>query len=119
MDEETKQDAGQDGPANQVTVRGRLTADPVARTLPSGAQIVTVRVSVPREQTVMTRGSRQTTDWFDCTAWSSASRRRVSSWVEDDQVELTGALRRRHYRQGDGGGSRIDIEVLSAKRLSS
>jgi single-strand DNA-binding protein len=103
--------------ANTARLRGRLGADPVPRTLPSGAEIVTFRVIMSREATVMTRGSRQKSDWVDCTAWSSAARRRVTSWAMGDIVEVEGALRRRHYRDGGGtGSSRLEVEMLAGRR---
>lgn len=52
-------DAEPDTAANLVRLRGRLGADPTERILPSGAAIVSFRVVVAREATVMTRGSRQ------------------------------------------------------------
>lgn len=103
--------------ANTVRIKGRLGADPTVRTLPSGADIVSFRVVITREATVMTRGSRQKSDWVDCTAWSSPTRRRAAGWRCGDVVEIEGALRRRHYRVGDTSGSRVEIEMLGGRRI--
>lgn len=105
------------GSANAVRIRGRLGADPTARTLPSGADIVSFRVVITREATVMTRGSRQKSDWVDCTAWSSPTRRRAAVWRSGDVVEVVGSLRRRHYRAGETSGSRVEIEMLDGRRV--
>ena len=101
---------------NTVALRGRVSSAPVDRELPSGLVISTFRVSVPRARTAMTTGSTQTSDWVDCTAWSARSRRSVASWEVGDRVELTGSLRRRFYRSGEGASTRLEVEVTSARR---
>lgn len=111
-DRENTEDTG----TNRVVLRGRVTREPEARELPSGTTISTFRISVPREATVMTRGSRQPSDWFDCTTWSARSRQRVAKWQVGDEVEVVGAVRRRHVRTAAGGTSMVDIEVLEARR---
>jgi len=106
-----------DSADNAVLLRGRVTTAPVARELPSGTVISVFRISVPRARTSMTAGSTQAVDWVDCTAWSARCRRTVSGWEVGDHVELTGALRRRFVRAGPGS-TRLEVEVLSARRAS-
>jgi single-strand DNA-binding protein len=101
---------------NVVELRGRVSSAPTERELPSGAMITTVRVSVARARTPMTSGSTQTSDWFDCVAWTARNRRSVGGWAVGDQVEVTGALRRRFFRDGDTASTRLEVEVLSARR---
>ncbi len=101
---------------NTVELRGRISSAPVERELPSGTVITTFRLSVPRAKTPMTAGSAQSVDWVDCAAWSARCRRTVGGWVSGDEVEVTGALRRRHFRAGDASTSRLEVEVLSARR---
>jgi single-strand DNA-binding protein len=101
---------------NQVVLRGRVSGAPVERELPSGATVVGLRISVRRDRTTMTKGSKQTVDWVECTAWSASMRRAVARWEVGDVVELEGALRRRFPR--GGGMSRVEIEVLRGRRLS-
>jgi single-strand DNA-binding protein len=103
---------------NTVVLRGRVSSAPVERELPSGAVISTFRMSVSRARTLMTAGSRQTSDWVDCAAWSARSRRSVGGWGVGDRVEVTGALRRRYFRSGGGPGTRLEVEVLTARRTS-
>lgn len=107
-----------DGADNSVTLRGRVSSAPVERELPSGAVISTFRMSVARARTPMTSGSRQSSDWVDCAAWSARSRRSVGGWAVGDRVEVTGALRRRYFRGGSGAGTRLEVEVLSARRTA-
>jgi single-strand DNA-binding protein len=101
---------------NVVELRGRISSAPVERELPSGTVITTFRLSVPRARTPMTAGSTQTVDWVDCAAWSARSRRTVGGWAAGDEVEVSGALRRRHFRAGEASTSRLEVEVLSARR---
>jgi single-strand DNA-binding protein len=101
---------------NSVTLRGRVSAAPVERELPSGAGITTFRISVARARTPMTAGSRQSVDWVDCAAWNGRVRRSVATWTVGDEVEVTGALRRRFFRAGDGSSTRLEVEVLTARR---
>jgi len=102
---------------NEVTLRGRISSAPELRALPSGTTIVTLRVAVPRSPTPMTKGSKQGSDWVDCVAWGSRSRRRVSTWRVGDVVEIHGALRRRFFRGGAGTAMRLEVEVLGGRMV--
>ena len=114
-DEEETRDEGPDLPGNLVRLRGKVSTPPEERSLPSGTTIVTLRLSVPRETTPMTEGSRQTADWVDCSAWGRKVRRTASGWRAGDLVEVEGALRRRFYRGGTGTATRLEVEVLSGR----
>ena len=103
---------------NSVLLRGRVSTAPERRELPSGSVIVTFRVTVPRSAKAMTQGARPTVDWLDCVAGGAGPQRTVSSWSLDDEVEVAGALRRRFYRGGQGTSTRLEVEVLRAKRVS-
>ena len=101
---------------NQVLLRGRVSGAPTERELPSGAVVVGVRISVRRDRTTMTKGSKQTVDWVECAAWSAAARRTIARWEVGDLVEVEGSLRRRFPR--GGGVSRVEVEVLRGRRLA-
>ena len=116
-DEKTRVADGSDDHENTVMLRGRVSSGPERRDLPSGAEIVTVRVSVPRSPTPMTRGSKQTVDWVDCVAWGGSARRSVASWAVGETVEVRGALRRRFYRGPQGTATRLELEVLRGRRV--
>ncbi|HET8560297.1 MAG TPA: single-stranded DNA-binding protein [Marmoricola sp.] len=103
---------------NEVLLRGRVSADPELRALPSGDAVLTLRLVVRREaQSPMTRGSRQVSDWVDCSVWGGRVRASASSWHAGDEVEVRGALRRRYYRTPTGSATRLEVEVLGGKRL--
>jgi single-strand DNA-binding protein len=105
-------------PTNTVRLRGRVSTPPAERELPSGAVILTLRISVRREPTPMTQGSKQQSDWVDCSVWSARTRRSAARWRTGDVVEVEGALRRRFYRGGEGTSTRLEVEVLAARLVS-
>lgn len=103
---------------NVVHLVGRLAAEPMAVVLPSGDQLVTLRLVVPRPPGRRSTRSRTVlVDTVDCSLWTAALRRTVSRWHPGDQIEVEGSLRRRFWR-GPGGSpqSRYDVEVLRARR---
>lgn len=103
---------------NVVRLRGRVSSGPLPRELPSGTPVVSFRVVVSRGRTAMTAGSTQSSDWVDCTAWGGGVRRTVARWTVGDTVEVEGALRRRFARGPSGASTRLDVEVLSARRVA-
>jgi len=96
-------------PANLVELTGRLSVDPVPRTLPSGDEVVGLRVVVPRND--------GRSDSFDCSAWTAALRRKVGAWHEGDVVELQGRLHRRFWRSPAGPASRWEVEISTIRRI--
>ncbi len=102
------------GWCNQVQLVGRVAADPVTIELPSGDEVVTVRLVVERGPHARRPPS---VDTIDCSAWSAKSRRTVSSWNEGDVVSVEGALRRRFWRGAQGAQSRYEVEVAVARRI--
>lgn len=104
--------------SSAVVLRGRVTAPPEERELPSGDALVTFRLSVRRRPTPLGRGSRQTSDWVDCVAAVARIRRAAARWSVGDEVEVEGVLRRRFFRTASGGGgSRLEVEALQARRV--
>ncbi len=104
--------------ANEVRLVGTVSGEPEVRVLPSGDELGVVRVVVPRVPVrARSDGRRQpSVDVLDCCAWEARPRRAVSGWRSGDEVEVTGALRRRFYRVGGGlPMSRVEVEVSSAR----
>lgn len=104
-----------DGTGNVVLLRGRVTTGPATRELPSGACIVTLRISIPRTPSPMVAASRPSSDWVDLVVWGGRMRRVVERWRVDDRVEVEGALRRRFYRSGADTATRLEVEVLGGR----
>lgn len=99
-----------------VHVRGRVSGDPEHRVLPSGDELWLVRVVVRRPPTERRDGG-PVSDWIGCAARTARTRRSVAAWRDGDEVEVTGALRRRYYRAGSGAAqSIVEVEVDRARR---
>jgi single-strand DNA-binding protein len=104
---------------NEVLLLGRLSVPPEERELPSGDVIVTFRVVVDRPPARKGEvASKVTVDSLDCVARTAAARRTVLSCEPGDLIQVEGSLRRRFWRAPGGLGSRYEVEVARAKRVS-
>ncbi|HUR15597.1 MAG TPA: single-stranded DNA-binding protein [Mycobacteriales bacterium] len=104
---------------NEVLLVGRLAAEPVERELPSGDVLLTLRLVVDRPTSARSAGPRAASvDTIDCVGRTAALRRSALRWQRGDVLELQGALRRRFFRTPGGAGSRYEVEVARAKRVS-
>ncbi|GGB32695.1 hypothetical protein GCM10011492_24060 [Flexivirga endophytica] len=104
------------GAVNEVRLVGRLSAPPVVKHLPSGAEVVQLRVVVDRERRPGAKASdgatrSPTVDTIDIACWSAQVRRRAMSFAGTETVEVSGALRRRFWRGPVGVASRYEVEV--------
>ena len=95
---------------NEIFLRGRLAADPVARILPSGDELWAFRLTVARPTAEKVR-----VDSIDCATMAKPVRRCLERAAPGDQLELTGSLRRRFWRSPAGLGSRYEVLVTSAR----
>jgi len=94
--------------SNFVRLRGRLSADPIEKVLPSGDSVWTFRVVVARAAPYR---RKQRVDALECAVWTGRIRRSVATWHEGDIVEVTGSLRRRFFKTPSGSVSRVEVEV--------
>jgi len=100
------------GEVNEVRLVGRVSGAPQQRALPSGDELWSFRVVVPRPPADR---SRQAVDALECVAWSARVRRSVARWSDGDLVEVTGSIRRRFYRAGGATASRVEVEATRAR----
>lgn len=103
--------------ANQVRLAGTVSGEPEKRVLPSGDELCVVRVVVPRVSRRARSDGRRgpSVDVLDCCAWEARPRRTVGGWRPGDEVEVSGALRRRFFRAGGATVSRVEVEISSAR----
>lgn len=104
-----------DTPVNSVELVGRLAAHPTRATLPSGDEVVSLRLVVDRPARRGAKGPG--VDTIDCSVWSASLARRVERWHPGDVVRLQGSLRRRFWRSPVGVRSRYEVETTAARRL--
>jgi len=102
---------------NEVSLRARVAAPPDERTLPSGDSLMTARLIVNRDAAALQRSS-QRVDTLDCVAWKARVHRTMRSWQAGDEVEVSGAIRRRFFRGATGPVSRVEVEIREAKRIA-
>jgi single-strand DNA-binding protein len=112
---------------NEVHLQGRVAAPAEERELPSGDQLVSLRLIVPRDLgTRPTKGrgeaapSRRTktVDTIDLVCWTAQTRRAANRLGAGDHVEVRGALRRRFFGGAGGRQSRYEVEVAVLRRVS-
>lgn len=110
-----------DPPAlNVVHLVGRLSAPPAVKYLPSGAEVVQLRLVVDRPAGAIRRASSDagrspTVDTIDVACWRADLRRRAMTWAGTERVEIKGALRRRFWRAAHGVASRYEVEAETAR----
>lgn len=103
-------------PVNEVHLVGRVSGGPTVRTLPSGDELVQLRVVVPRAG-VRGESARTLVDTIDVTCWSARLRRSAARLPDGQAVEVTGSLRRRFFATAAGRASRYEVEATSLRRV--
>jgi single-strand DNA-binding protein len=97
---------------NHVALSGVFAGEAVLRTLPSGDELVSFRVTVARPP-----GDRVRVDSIDCASTRPLVRRGAIRCQPGDLVTLSGRLRRRFWRSPAGTpASRYEVEVTSLRR---
>ncbi|MFC6707401.1 single-stranded DNA-binding protein [Flexivirga alba] len=101
---------------NEVHLVGRLSAPPVVKHLPSGAEVVQLRIVVDRPAGTRAKtpgdvSRSPTVDTIDIACWSAESRRRAMSCAGHEVIDVSGALRRRFWRGPAGVASRYEVEA--------
>jgi single-strand DNA-binding protein len=94
---------------NTVELAGRVSGEPEARVLPSGDDLVTLRL-------VVARPAGGPVDTIDLACWSPSARRSASRLTDGDHVHVVGSLRRRFFRTPGGAASRYEVEVTRLSR---
>lgn len=111
---------------NVIRIEGRLSAPPETRELPSGDQLVALRVVVRRPDGDRVdslpvvvgppprRGQRRRPGQAD-----TATVRRAQRLSEDDRVAVDGWLQRRFWRSGDGAHTRLEVVASAVEPLAA
>jgi single-strand DNA-binding protein len=103
---------------NAVQLSGRVSAAPEARMLPSGDEVVSFRLIVPRSPAARRR-SKQRVDTIECSAWTARLRRAVRRLSAGDAVTVTGELRRRFTRGAGGPMSWVNVDLDTCERTAA
>jgi single-strand DNA-binding protein len=95
---------------NNVTIMGRLTADPELRTTNNGTSVTSFAVAVDRKYTPT--GQEKQTDFIDCVAWKSKAEFITRYFHKGDMIAIEGELQTRTY-EDKHGNKRKAVEVLA------
>ena len=90
--------------ANNITITGRLTADPELKTTPNGVSVCSFTLAVKRPRT------KDTTDFIPCQVWRQGAEYLSKYGTKGNMVAATGALTTRKW-QDQNGNNRINYEV--------
>lgn len=81
---------------NNVTIMGRLTADPELRQTPSGISTCTVTVAVDRNYTP--QGQKKQADFIPVVAWKQTAEFIARNFAKGKMIAVVGQLRTRTYK---------------------
>lgn len=117
-------------PVNTVHLVGRVSWGPEVRVLPSGDEVVQLRVVVPRPtrrnrsaqpggpaQEGSAAGARTQVDAIEVACWTARTRAAALRLSVDDYADLEGSLHRRFYAGGGGRVSRYEVEARRLRRV--
>ena len=90
--------------ANNITITGRLTAEPELKTTPNGVSVCSFTLAVKRPHT------KDTTDFIPCQVWRQGAEYLTTYGAKGNLVAVTGALTTRKW-QDQNGNNRINYEV--------
>lgn len=94
---------------NDVALRGWVTTPATERELPSGDLVAQFRIAITRPEGGV--------DTIDLESWSAKTRRTALSLEDGEWVEISGAIRRRFWKSGEGLASRWQVVTADIKRL--
>jgi len=100
---------------NDVVLRGRLSAPPELRPLPSGDTLLVLKLVVRRENP-RPRGPRS--DVITCVSLVPAVLRYASAWTPDDVVEVEGSLQRRFWRTPTGTAVAYEVNCRRGRKVA-
>ncbi|USQ77931.1 single-stranded DNA-binding protein [Ornithinimicrobium cryptoxanthini] len=109
---------------NTVHLVGRVSWGPESRVMPSGDEVVQLRVVVPRPRARSRSAptgeppgkARTQVDAIEVACWSARTRAAAKRLTVDDMVEVEGGLHRRFFATGAGRASRYEVEARALRR---
>lgn len=93
---------------NNISLVGRLTADPVLKQTPNGNDVVAFTVAVDR----CVKDGEKKADFIPCVAWKNTALFIARYFKKGQFIGLTGRLETRPFKDKDGN-SRTAYEVVA------
>lgn len=94
---------------NNVTLMGRLTADPELKQTTSGTAVTSFTLAVDRNYS---KDKEKTTDFINCVAWRNTAEFICRYFKKGQLMALVGSIQVRKYEDRDGN-KRNAVEVLT------
>ena len=98
---------------NQITIAGRLTADPELKQTQSGISVTSFTVAVNRRAK---KGEEAVADFLPCVAWRQTAEFITKFFRKGSAICVTGSLQTRKW-QDQNGNNRISYEILVDEAL--
>ena len=107
---------------NLVVLTGRLTADPVLKTTPSGTSVTTFSIAVDRRYK---QGEEKQTDFINIVAWRQTAEFVSKYFSKGSMIGIEGAIQTRRYQDKDGNNRTVfevianNVQFVESKRAES
>lgn len=98
---------------NQITIAGRLTADPELKQTQSGISVTSFTVAVNRRAK---KGEEAVADFLPCVAWRQTAEFITKYFRKGSAICVTGSLQTRKW-QDQNGNNRVSYEILANEAL--
>lgn len=98
---------------NQITIAGRLTADPELKQTQSGISVTSFTVAVNRRAK---KGEEAVADFLPCVAWRQTAEFITKFFRKGSAICVTGSLQTRKW-QDQNGNNRVSYEILANEAL--
>lgn len=98
---------------NQITIAGRLTADPELKQTQSGISVTSFTVAVNRRAK---KGEEAVADFLTCVAWRQTAEFITKFFRKGSAICVTGSLQTRKW-QDQNGNNRVSYEILANEAL--
>lgn len=85
---------------NDVSLMGRLTADPELRRTPNGVSVTTFTIAV--ERTYTPQGQEKQTDFIDIVAWRNTAEFACKYFTKGKMMAVQGSIQTRTYEDKEG-----------------
>lgn len=85
---------------NDVSLMGRLTADPELRRTPNGVSVTTFTIAV--ERTYTPQGQEKQTDFIDIVAWRNTAEFACKYFAKGKMMAVQGSIQTRTYEDKEG-----------------
>ncbi len=103
-------------PRSEAVVAGRL-GTVTEKLMPSGISMASFRVVVDRAPRDRGPNGRVRVDAIECSVWKAHLIKRVMVMPPGTLIEVSGSLRRRFFRAGQGFASITEVEVVNLRKV--